>query len=296
MLAAREEQPDVAIPRDGVDVASRLLAGEQIVVADVLDVNLRCSLRVVETLRGKNIPSNIKIAFRGVNMERRAGAAAFDPRIGERAVFVLGPALDSHGEPDGTGLASPRGGFRARIPLPQEGSEALLDAMRGIVQLQDGSDQAAADRSIASWLQGENPWLLDVALDFAARFRLDDEDAVRALLVRTRETSPQRRRRAVEALGQWLAPNGRSAESGAALQELQATALETIVRLARIDEDVQVRRVAVHQLVSLAPEDVLDLLRAIAKEDPAQEVRYEAAAGVHNLSRANSIDNGQSPR
>ncbi len=263
----------------------------------MLDVNFRCSLRILETLRGSNIGTNIKIAFRGVNLERDAGVAAFDPRIGETAVFVLGPALDSRGEPDGSGLFSPRGGFRSRIPLPLEGRDALLDAVRGIIKLQDLSDQSVVDRSVTDWLQGDNPWLLDVALDFAARFGLDDETAVRALLTRTRDSAPQRRRRAIQALAQWLIRDSLATESASAsLQELQGTVRETIIRLARIDTEVEVRRVAVQQLVSLSPEGVLDLLRAIAKEDPAQEVRYEAAAGVQRLSRSNTKSIGQAPR
>lgn len=285
-FGAADGDADPSIPRDGVDLAGRLLAGQMVVVADVVDVALRCDLRVIETLRGPTQPDRMKIVFRGINMERSPKNAAFDPDPGERAVFVLGPALDSRGEPIRDGPLAPRGGFRARIPIPAEGSEALLAAVRAIIKLQDESSQAVADRLLSDWLRGPNPWLVDVALDQTARFGIDDPQAIPSLLNHTRDAAPLHRRRALEALARWLERGGLVDTQGAQLAEDLQSALEVIVRAARTDEAPEVRQAAVKQIVSLRPEGVLDLLAVIAKDDPAQEVRYEAAAGALTLRRA----------
>lgn len=272
------------IVRDGVELAARLLAGELIVIADVVDVDLRCQLRVQETLRG-TAPDPLRVAFRGANLERRAGDPAFEPRIGERAVFVLGPTLDSRGEPDHSGLLAPRGGARARLPIPAEGETAFLDAVRGIVRLQDLPDQAEIDRQVVQWLAGPNPWLIDAGLDFAARFPIDAEGAIERLLDRTNDTTPNRRRRAALAVSQWLQVRAPASPLDSAESESREAGVQALIRLARTDTAPAVRVAAVEQLVRLAPPGGLALLRAIASEDRSQDVRYAAAAGVLELQQ-----------
>ena len=56
------------------------------------------------------------------------------------------------------------------------------------------------------------------------------------------------------------------------------------MRLARTDEDAAVRRAAVRYLARAGVPRAAELLAAAAREDPSQDVRYEAAAALAELS------------
>jgi hypothetical protein len=61
---------------------------------------------------------------------RQPDTARFEARDGETAIFVLTPWVDSRGRQPRPDLYMPAGFAGARIPLPLEGGEALLAAVR----------------------------------------------------------------------------------------------------------------------------------------------------------------------
>ncbi|MDQ7006267.1 MAG: hypothetical protein Q9Q40_03470 [Acidobacteriota bacterium] len=259
--------------------------GETIVLARVLKVPGKAWLEVIERLRGpEDLPAELRVAFRGANRMREPGTPAFEVHEGEQAFFILEPWLDSHGERPALDLYRPAFGYRSRIPLPAEGRQALLEAVRALVRYQDDADRVAAEGRLVHWLEGSNPLLVDIALEQAARFGLADHRWVPGLLRRSRDADPRRRELAATAMGLSLLRGrlhrpahhrGAGGDSALAAQCHQA-----LVRLARSDPRPEVRRTAVRQLVD-SVFDVDAVLAAIAREDEDQAVRLEAATAIH---------------
>ncbi len=258
------------------------------VLGRVVDAESKVHIAVEETFRGRGVPGRLTVAYRSPNLGRAPGTPPFRAEAGEQAVFVLAPYTDLDGDIVKQGLFVPAGGYAAKIPVPPEGAEALLDAVRQIVSYQDGADTTAGVASIGGWLAGVNPWLIDFALDQAAQLGVADRDLAPALLERVTDASSLRRSRAVAALGLGLQRGrfdtrrtlpGRIPEE----DELGKAVREAIVRLARTDPAPEVRRVAVKQFGSGRIRGGNDILAAIAKDDPTQEVRYEAAAALAGL-------------
>jgi hypothetical protein len=283
-----ERDAEAFRPDDGVELAGRLKEGPVVVLGSVADAEVKVHIAVEETFRGSGVPARLTVAVRSPNLGRAPGTPPFRAEAGERAVFVLAPYTDLDGDVVKQGLWVPAGGYAGKIPLPAEGAEALIDAVRQIVAYQDGADTTAGVSSITAWLSGVNPWLIDFALDQAAQLGLADRQMAPALLARITDASALRRSRAVAALGLGLGRGrfdprkplpGRMADT----DETGKTVREAIVRLARTDPAVDVRKAAVKQFGSRRIPGATDILTAIAKDDPAQDVRYEAAAALADL-------------
>ncbi len=241
-------------------------------------------MTVEETLRGRGIPARITVAFRALNCGRDPGTPAFTVQENDRAVFVLTAVADTEAGTAKGDLFRPLGGAAARIPLPAEGAQALLDALRQIIAHQDQDDFAAGAEDLNRWLTGVNPWLIDAALAQLARLGLGDRAMAPGLVARTHDASPERRIRALQALGAALSrgrlADPRAEKSPVGADEILEAATEAIVRLARTDPEAQVRRAAVRELGRVNTERAKTILAAVQHDDPAQDVRYEAAAAL----------------
>jgi hypothetical protein len=275
---------DPARPRDGAALFSRLSQGQLVILARVAEASGKATLVREKTYRGPEAPAQVTLAYRGENFARDPGAPALHLSAGERAVFVLAPAGDAV-HPGRPGVYRPVGGYAARVPLPPEGQEALLDAVARITAFQDADPGDDATATLTSWLGGPNPWLIDAALAQAATIGLVDREMAPLLLQRTLDASPGRRQRAAEALGVALERGRltrRNAGDGALIlgDEMVRAALDVLVRLARTDSDADVRRAAVRVLGHAPGEETRTVLKAISRDDPSQEVRYEAAAAL----------------
>jgi hypothetical protein len=283
-LAAGEGSPDPSRLRDAADLFTRIERGQVVVLAKAVRTGMKATLAVEQALRGRVASGEITLAFRAVNFGRAAGTPALEIHEGERAIFVLAPR-DASGAGSGKLVFLPAGGSDARIPLPAEGAEALVEAARQIVALQDADNPSTTTAELARWLAGANPWLIDIALDQVARLGLADRDVAPALLLRSRDASPMRRTKAVQAIGVALA-RGRLVSRGAARDPLAGeddviqAAWETVVRLARTDPEVEVRQAAIRELARRPTAKTTEILSAIARDDPDQTVRYEAAAAM----------------
>ncbi|GAB4372375.1 MAG: hypothetical protein Kow0062_08670 [Acidobacteriota bacterium] len=262
-------------------------------LARVTRAAVKVELEVLRVLRGENLPTRLRVAFRGANLQRPVDEPGFSAIEGETAVFVLEPWVDSRGEQPAPDLFQPAIGYRSRIPIPEEGAEALLEAIEEILAIQDGADFDESRRRMLRWLSGENRWLIDVALAQAALYALADRNWTRALLDHADDASPVRRRLVAEAIGRGFErrrfaarrdPAGGRTRPARARDESVEALRETLVRLARTDEDAGVRRTAVRYLPRAGVRGVRELLAAIARDDPSLEVRYEAAAALRSLA------------
>ncbi|MCU0223055.1 MAG: HEAT repeat domain-containing protein [Acidobacteria bacterium] len=275
---ATDEEPSA--PRDGAELLERLSAGPVVVLATALRVDGKLTLALKEVLRGGGLPETLRVAFRGNNLMRQPDTARFEARDGETAIYVLTPWVDSRGRQPKPDLYMPAGFAGARIPLPPEGGEALLTAVREIVLHQD--DVAAGQEArVLGWISGRNPWLIDAGLVIAGQLVMADEDWVPTLLERMRDANPERRLRALAAAGGAMA-RGRIGDAGGGLEidERVEACQEAVVRLARTDPEFEVRAAAVRIVAQAGIPGAREVLGVIAKDDPNQNVRYEAAAAL----------------
>lgn len=279
-VEARQGEGDASAPRDGAELLKRLAAGPAVARARVVRVETKAALEVIESLRGGALPSVVRLAYRGNNLLRQPGSAPFEPVEGETAVFVLTPWVDSRGRQPKVDLYMPAGFAGARIPIPLEGGEALLEAVREIVAYQDEVDIPQATR-VLGWVSGRNPWLIDAGLEVASELVLADADWVPALLERTRDANPTRRLRALRALSGAM-KRGRISDRGRGMEidERADASRQTVIRLARTDPEFEVRAEAVRALATAGVPGAREILASIAKDDPSQDVRYEAAAAL----------------
>ena len=285
LAGAARVRGEAARVHEGFDLNQRVSQGETIVLARVLKVPGKAHVEVIERLRGPaDLPAELRIAYRGANRMRPSGSPPFEVAEGEVAFFVLEPWLDSRGERPALDLYQPAIGYRSHIPLPEEGRQALLEAVRALVAYQDDVDRLRAEGRLVGWLAGSNPYLVDIALDQAARFGLADARWIPGLLERSRDADPRRRRLAAEAMGLSLL-RGRLHDPKHHRDEGEGSVLaaeceQALVRLARSDPRAEVRLMAVRKLAEsgLAVDTVL---AAIAREDRDQSVRLEAATAVH---------------
>ena len=249
-------------------------------LATVIRVETKAALSVREVLRGGSLPATIRLAYRGNNLMRQPDSPPFEALDGETAIFVLTPWVDSRGRQPKPDLYMPAGFAGARIPLPPEGGEALLAAVREIVVHQDDVE-AGQEGRILRWITGRNPWLIDAGLVIAGQLVMADEDWVPVLLERLRDATPERRLRTLEVIGAAMA-RGRIGDPGGDLEidERVEACQEAIVRLARTDPEFEIRVAAVKALARSGIPGAREILGSIARDDPSQDVRYEAAASL----------------
>ncbi len=250
------------------------------VLATVIRVETKAALTVREVLRGGTLPATIRLAYRGNNLMRQPDSAPFETRDGETAIFVLTPWVDSRGRQPKPDLFMPAGFAGAKIPLPPEGGEALLAAVREIVIHQEDVEVGQEAR-VLRWIGGPNPWLIDAGLVIAGQLVMADEDWVPVLLERLRDVRPERRLRTLEVIAGAMT-RGRIGDPGGDLEidERVEACQEAIVRLARTDPEFEVRATAVKALAHAGIPGAREILGRIAKDDPSQDVRYEAAAAL----------------
>jgi hypothetical protein len=271
-IADPEEAAEARV-RDGADLSQRLSAGPVVVRARVIEDFGKATLEVEHVYRSPGeLPEKIRLAYRGDNIARRPGDTAFEPVAGETAVFVLERWTDYYGELGDADLYRPAEDYRSRIPLPEEGRQALLQAVDELVRYEDSDRRAQSEAELRRWLDGRNPWLIDAALSHVALYGPPGPRWTRGLVEYVQASNPQRRKLAVRALGLGLS-RGRLAGEETGNRELCRRAL---VQAARTDDDPDVRRAAVRALGRSGLQGLKPLLEVIAERDENQEVRYEA--------------------
>ena len=152
--------------------------------------------------------------------------------------------------------------------LPQEGEEALLDAVRTFIRLHGIEDHDRLWEQHSGLLESVNPLVLRTVLEQYVKFRRGLPDLIPAILPLAAHPSPDIRSRAVTLIGQIY-------EDVPAETDLPAIAGE-LIALARRDSSSDVRIAATVAVSRLPGEEPLRVLRRIARDDPDQLVRYTA--------------------
>lgn len=220
---------------------------------------------------------------RRANLDRPEGTAPVQLERGTRYLVLLEPRRTRR---DGTVYALVRGTRGAR-PVPEEGAAVWLEAAARLAALQERRDEEAVWTAFAEMLAGDNPVLLDTALDMLGKFRR----AEAALLPRLRplfaHPRPDVRRRALGLAGQAV----RKSPAGE-LPDADGLLVEIIAR-ARRDESPEVRGAAVEALGAFPGQRVETVLRQIAREDPEQEVRYRAERALYERGEGRRSPHGR---
>jgi hypothetical protein len=214
---------------------------------------------------------------RQANRDRAVGAAALDLTKGRAYLLLLQPSTRRKSEPSPVyDLVRGAGGAR---PLPLEGSAATVAAASRLAEVQERRSDEFFWAILPDFLQDENPVLVDEALDLYVKFRREKVDLVPIVQPLLEHPRPDIRRRAALLLGRVLA----RAEGGAVAERPRIVA--ELTGRARRDDDVAVRREATSALAALPDAGIDETLRVIARDDPDQDVRFEAEKSIFERSQ-----------
>ena len=271
------EPPPEPVPLglyDWIGVASIVVA------ADVVADDSRYVRAIVKTpIRGGlSGGAPFQIDQRKVNREREEGVPALELTKGNAYVMLLAPS--TRRTKDATPIFDLVRGVRGSMLLRVEGSAATIDAIRRLAEVQDRKNDDYLWTALPEFLQDANPVLVDAALDLYAKFRREGPAIAPLLQPLLEHPRPDFRRRAAALLGRVLL----RVEAGDLPERPQLVA--ELTGRARRDEDASVRREATAALGALPEGSVLEVLRAISRDDPDQNVRFEAQRSLLKRSQA----------
>jgi len=241
-----------------------------VIVADIVADDARFVRAVTrQPLKGTLVANGtLLVDLRQANRDREMGTRALNLEKGRGYLLLL--------------QASPRGkkepypvfdlvrGVRGAKPLPVEGSDATIAAVTRLAEVQQRNNDTYLWASLPDFLEDPNPVLVDAALDLYVKFRRETATLIPILSPLLEHPRPDVRRRAVIILGRAL---GRP--DSAELPERPEVVAELTGR-SRRDDDATVRRAATAALAALTDAGIEETLRAIAQDDPDQDVRFEA--------------------
>jgi len=251
-----------------------------VVAGDVVSDDGKLTQIVVrEAIKGAAAPgTTLLIDVRGANRDRDPGVKPlrFDRTVGYLLLLKAAPRTSDPSHPT---FELVRGVQGAR-PLPAEGRPATLDAARKLAALQERNDDELLWSSLPAFLEDDNPVLVDATLDLFVKFRRGDATLVPVLEPLLDHPNPDVRDRSILLLGRILARLG-----PADLAE-RSVVVGEITSRARRDDDPRVRRTATAALAALPDAGIDEALRAIARDDPDQDVRFEAERAVYERGLA----------
>jgi hypothetical protein len=217
------------------------------------------------------------VDLRRANRDREPGTAAADLTKGRSYLLLL--KASSRGKSETNPVFDLVRGTRGIRALPLEGSAATIDAAVRLAKLQERNDDGVLWATLPGFLEDANPVLVDAALDLYVKFRREGVALVPVLEPLLEHPRPEFRRRAALLLGRVLV------RAGAADVPERSQLVAELTGRARRDDDVAVRREATSALASLNDAGIDETLRAIARDDPDQDVRFEAEKSLFERSR-----------
>jgi hypothetical protein len=244
-----------------------------VVLAEVVSGSLkRAQVKVKEVFRGSATPGQrLEIAFRDFNNQlSKEDRIAFTD--GDTEVLFLVPELDLEDKPRGKDRYTLTRGRFGRLTLPREGAGVVLEAMREFSALVAMNDHRQLFTRLKSLLRSPNPILADAAMSEVLKLDLMEKDLAPVVMTYYRDPSPKRRIAALRLMGELFAGTVEKDRT----PEFRTTALSPVAVLARNDPDEGVRVTAVDTLGKWGGGDVRETLKEVARQDPAQAVRYEA--------------------
>ncbi|MEE9230864.1 MAG: HEAT repeat domain-containing protein [Acidobacteriota bacterium] len=238
-------------------------------------------IEIEEVLKGFYDEPRLWIVFRLDNFTRRIWEEKVEFSNGERVLLFMKPFEDIRGEnprPDRFSLVY---GHQGKVTLPPEGANALLEATRRFVHVQEQADIEKMYEDLQSFLSDPNPLVLEAGLQQMVRLRLGRPEQIRAVLPILDHAVPDFRRGALMLLAQMYEDR----DLWQAQLNNEDHLLTHLLTRAREDEDTAVRKEAVRTLEARGKTDILPALEQIAGTDPKQSVRFQAQLAAYNLTR-----------
>lgn len=237
------------------------------------------SVEVLEAMKGSPPAPRLRVAFRDFSRDR---GLRIDPIVfpdGQEEILFLVPHAQAPRRKKDSDLFELLNAPQGRITVPAEGAGPILDAVRRLAALAAADPSSQLD-GLHRILGGENLYLIEASLDEIGRLRAAAPSLYPALLHLLQSPSAAIRARSLRLLGQAFAAGDRegSAEAG----DPARAALAGVIERARNDRDESVRVEAVMAIAAWpGRREVESELRAIAAQDPAQAVRYEAEKALY---------------
>jgi hypothetical protein len=266
---------------DGPTLYNRIAHARIVFVGRTVDTGRRARIAIVDSLRGEPREGTIEVAYRESNRLRDPSEPPVRFSPGQLSLFLVEPAVDRQGRVKSPERYRLAGTHRGKIDLPPEGAEALVQACRRFIAIQDLDDQRREWEELRALLDEQNMLLVHTGLAKIVAFRLVDESLTPELLALLQHPAPVLRHETVLALEQLVDPVGAgepSPQASRIISRLKGTA--------RADDHEEVRAAAVRTLGRLRRDDLADFLRETAARDVSQLVRYEASVALLDLERA----------
>jgi hypothetical protein len=243
-------------------VTARIITGE---------VKL-AQVQVEEVFRGSaQSGQRLQIAFRDFNMDlSKSDRIVFSN--GEKEILFLKPELNLEGERKGENRYTLYRGRFGRFTLPREGEEIYIEALHVFSSLASEKDFRKLYARIQGMLGSPNPILADAGLRETLRLDLMNASLVPVVISYFQDPSPPRRAQALKLLGRLF----RTLKPEIAADDVIQDALSRTLILARNDPEESVRVASVEALGFWSGDEALATLKAVADQDPAQSVRFEA--------------------
>jgi len=260
-----------------LDLFQRIARSDLVVHVKTHDGTLRyAAVDVLDTLKGAAPAPRLRIAFRDFNLQRPAGVKPIIfPNGQEEILFLVAPALPARRKLKDQDLFILLRGADGRISLPAEGSGETLEAVRQLASLTD-RDPTSQIEGLTRMFDGTNLILIEAALDEIGRLHAATPKYYGRLMQLLSNPSPGLRSRALHLIGSTF-PALEEGLDDSTLVDQRDAILAAVLERARNDPDNNVRAAAVAAVGAWPnPRDVESELRAIAAQDPAQAVRYEA--------------------
>jgi hypothetical protein len=162
-------------------------------------------------------------------------------------------------------------GLAGARELPLEGRDAVLDALRTFIKIQEADGEELRWHLLSQELDTNNPLVLGTAIDLYIKFRRGDGELVLGLLPLLDHPRTELRASTARLIGLIV---DRHWESGT-IPDDEALRAELVSRATR-DDAIEVRVAATKALANFPPELVDEVLDQIAESDPEQQVRYTA--------------------
>jgi hypothetical protein len=230
------------------------------------------------TIKG-DLPSDAVtlIDQRRANRDREMGTPALDLTKGRAYLFLL--TASSRGKKEPYPVFDLVRGVQGARELPAEGSAATIQAATRLAAVQVRDDDSFLWASLPEFLEDDNPILLDAALDLYVKFHRETVALLPVMSPLLQHPRPDVRQRAALELGRILE------RSGAAEAPERPEVVAELIGRARRDDDASVRRAATEALSTLSDAGIEETLRAIARDDPDQNVRFEAEKSLFERSQ-----------
>jgi hypothetical protein len=204
---------------------------------------------------------------------------------GEVSVLFLEPYIDDHGRGGGPGVFAVLGAADGKMPIPAEGGDAMMDAIRAFISILSMSQHDRQTEALRALMSERNPYLIEAGLGQSLRFRLGEPSDTDVLIDLLDHPRPDFRAGALGVLAhvvmdfprEVVQTTRRRSEAG------RSNVFDHVAARARFDEDPRVRKEAIGVLGAFGGNPALTVIESIGSSDGNQEVRYAAQVAAHHL-------------